>query len=240
MNMQLNGAITVVTGGNTPIGTGIVKSFLLHNALVIAPVPDADAARLLRQETESVSSGQLITILTDVMDYGRVNDIKNCIQELYGRVHLVVAAFNNNQHSKPLLDIDLREWQKAVDENITAHFITGRVALQLMKEQQCGMFVSICNADVLEHRPYASLTRLLTENQTELSVILSEEVRNYNIRYYHLFVKDMVTEKPAAAGSDAYTATPQMTGDHIIKLYHRQTENSHQLFQYFPEQYACS
>lgn len=240
MSMQLNGAITIVAGGNTPIGTGIVKSFLLHNALVIAPVTDAEAARLLRQETAGISSGQLITLLTDVMDYERVNDIKNCIKELYGRVHLVVAAFNNHRHSRPLLDIDLVEWQKAIDENITAHFITGRVALQLMKEQHSGMFVSICDADALAHRPYTSLTRLLTENQTELSVIFSEEVRNCNVRYYHLFVKDMVTETPAAVSSDAYATTPQMTGEHIIKLYHRQTENSHRLFQYFPEHQACS
>lgn len=240
MSMQLNGAITIVAGGNTPIGTGIVKSFLVHNALVIVPVPDAEAARLLRQETADIGSGQLITILTDVMDYERVNDIKKCIQELYGRVHLVVAAFNNQRHSRPLLDIDPVEWQKAIDENITAHFITGRVALQLMKEQQSGMFVSICDADVFAQPPYASLTRLLTENQTELSVIFSEEVRSYNVRYYHLFVKDIITEPSAAVCSNTQATTPQTAGEHIIKLYHRQTENSYRLFQYFPEHQACS
>lgn len=240
MSKQLNGAITVVAGGNTPIGTGIVQSFLLQNALVIAPVSNAEAARKLREETESISSGQLITILADIMDYTRVNDIKNCIQELYGHVHLVVAAFNNNWHHRSLLDIDLMDWQKAVDENITAHFITSRVALQLMKEQHGGMYVSICNADVLSDRPYASLTRLLTENQTELSVILSEETRHYNVRYYHLFVKESLTGNGSTENPCPHLITPQMTGDHIIKLYHRQMVNSHQLFQYFPEQQACS
>lgn len=233
--MQLSGTITVVAGGNTPIGSGIIKAFLLHNALVIAPLPDAQSVQALRKNMQSVTTGQLITVLADTMDYQRVNDIKNCIKDLYGYVNLVVSAFDNNWHGRSLLEIDLPEWQKAVDENITAHFITGRVALQLMKEQHGGMFVSICNADVLSDRPYASLTRLLTENQTELSVIFSEETRNYNIRYYHLFVKDVVTGQPVTEKAHPYLPTPQMTGEHIIKLYHKQMKNTHQLFQYFPE-----
>lgn len=235
MNMQLNGAITVVAGGYTSVGTGIITSFLLHNALVIAPLPDAEAMHALRASVAHITSGQLVTLLVDAMDYKRVNDIKNCIKELYGYVDLVVTAFDNNWQGRSLLDIELDEWQKAVDENITAHFITGRVALQMMKEQHGGMFVNICNADVLSARPYTSLTRLLTENQTELSVLFSEEIRHCNIRYYHLFVKDLVTGKPVTGKAHAHLHTPQMTGEHIIKLYHKQVDNTSQLFQYFPE-----
>ncbi|BAV04487.1 NAD(P)-dependent dehydrogenase, short-chain alcohol dehydrogenase family [Filimonas lacunae] len=239
MNKQLSGTVTIVAGGNTPIGAGIVKTFLLHNAFVIAPLSTAEEIIQLRSSLSSVQTGQLITLLHDPLDYRKAEDIKECIKQVYGHVDLVVSAFDNNWHGRALLDIEIDEWQKAIDENITAHFIINRVALKLMKEQHKGMYINICNADVLCARPYASLTRLITENQTELSVMLAEEVKHYNIRYYHLFLHNIVTGQPLSEQTYPDLTTPLMTGEHIIKLYHHQLHNTDQLFQYYPAAVAA-
>lgn len=232
MNRQLCGAITVVGGSNTYIGAGIVKAFLLQDALVIAPLSDATEIQALQKSMSGITTGQLVTLPIDTLNYHHAEEVKNAIQQIYGHVDLVVAAYNNCWQERSLLELDINEWQKAVDENITKHFITCRIALQMMKEQREGMFVNICNAEVLSSRPYTSLTRILTENQTELSVLFSEEVKRFNVRYYHLFVNDVVSVKPVTDNN--YLLTPEMAGEHIIKLFHKQTGNSDQLFQHFP------
>jgi NAD(P)-dependent dehydrogenase (short-subunit alcohol dehydrogenase family) len=230
MSKQLSGKVTVVAGSDTSIGIGIVKSFLLHNAIVIAPLSQSEAIDELRRHLSGIPSGKLVTLLLDTIDYAKASDIAEYIKQAYGYIDLVVTAFNNNTCNRPLMETDICEWQKAIDENVTAHFITGRVALQLMKEQRDGMFVTICNAAILSGKSYASLNRIITENQTELSVLFAEEVKPYNIRYYQLFVRDMIAGPPA----NEQNPTPEMTGEHIVKLYHRQVAHTGNVFQHFP------
>lgn len=230
----LSGKITVVVGGTSAIGMGIVRSLLEENATVIVPSNSADEIAVLKDYLSVLHTGKLVSILTDIFDYDKVTDIAEDVFEEFGRIDLVVTAFENNFCDLPLTEIEITDWQKILDEKITAHFVVGRVSLHLMKEQGGGVFVNVCDLDVTRFKPDSSLSKIAEEGQEKLSVIFSREVKPYNIRYYHLMVNNVATRKKSSVllGKQGWIS-PEMIGNHIVKLYLKQVENPDDLFQQF-------
>ena len=217
---QLSGKITVVVGGGSAMGLGIVRTLLMENATVIVPSSNAHEIDRLIANTRDLASGGLITLPTDMIDYAKAADISENIRQRFRKIDMVVAVFDNDCSSVPLIETDIRDWQKIMDDCISAHFIAGRLALHLMKEQGSGTFITVCDADTILDRPNSPLARIATKSQVELSLIFSEEIADCNINYYHL------TPGPGLI-------TPEMIGDHIIKLYQGKVPDPQKLFQHF-------
>ena len=217
---KLTGKITIVVGGASAIGMGIVRTLLIENATVIVPSSNADDISRLKNYTADILTGGLITLPTDVADYDKATNIAGAIQQRFGKIDLVVTALNNGQSDTPLTEMEITDWQKMMDENISLYFMSGRISLHLMKEQDSGVFINVCDADLFLHRPNSPLARITTESQIKLSLIFSEEIAPFNISFYHLFVNSV----------DA--SAPEMIGHHIVKLYLGKVEDPEKLFQH--------
>jgi hypothetical protein len=103
-----------------------------------------------------------------------------------------------------------------------------------MKEQGAGTFINVCDADIALHKPYSPLARIAVESQVELSLIFSEETAPFNISYYHLFVNNVdIGPNPHGLHGRPGWITPEMIGDHIVKLYQGKVPCPGKLFQHF-------
>jgi enoyl-[acyl-carrier-protein] reductase (NADH) len=218
---KLTGKITAVVGGASTIGMGIVRALLTENATVIVPSSNAGEINRLNSHAADIPTGGLITLPTDVMDYDKASDIAGTIRQRFGKLDLVVTVLNNGQSDTSLTEMEITDWQKMMDENISLYFIAGRICLHLMKEQDSGVFINVCDADLFLHKPNSPLARIATESQVKLSLIFSEEIAPFNISFYHLFVNSV----------DA--SAPEMVGHHIVKLYLGKVEDPEKLFQHF-------
>ena len=217
---KLTGKITTVVGGASTIGMGIVRTLLIENATVIVPSSHIDEIGRLKSQTADIHTGGLITLPTDVMDYDKATDIAGAIQKRFGKIDLVVTALNSGQSYAPLTEMEITDWQKMVDENISLYFMAGRISLHLMKEQDAGVFINVCDENLFLHKSNSPLARIATESQVKLSLIFSEEIAPFDIGFYHLFV------------NSTNTNAPEMIGDHIVKLYLGKVEEPEKLFQH--------
>src|SRR6266567_757531 len=109
---KLTGKITIVVGGASAIGMGIVRALLLENATVIVPSSNADEICRLKSNAADILTGGLITLPTDMADYSKATDIAGTIQQRFGKIDMVVTALNNGQSCTPLTEMEITDWQK--------------------------------------------------------------------------------------------------------------------------------
>ena len=219
MTHFLTGKIALVAGGTGDTGMGIVQSLLQEDATVIVPAKSARDIARLKEHVPGARQGRLVTLLADYPDYDKAFDIAENIVSAFGQIDLAVAALESPAASPCLTELEIADWQKMADENITAGFVMGRVILQLMKKNRCGMYISMSNTGDFEKRSTSALANIAATLQVEMARIFFEGIREYGIRYHHLFTGN-------GAGSG------RRTGDFIVQLYCGRAGDAAQLFQW--------
>lgn len=234
MGKALTGKITVVAGGTGAVGVGIVRTFLEEGATVMVPAKSLHEIHWLKEYVADVATGRLLTLLTDQADYDKTIDNVEAIVQEYGPLDLAIAAFDCQWAGPSLTGVEFRDWQKVMDETVTAWFVAARVILYLMKEHAHGMYISIGDADVGEKKQYSSLLTVAAAVQLEMARQFAEDVKGNNVLYYHLLVNNVATREksPSLIGKPGWI-TPEMVGRHIIRLYRGETACPENVFQTF-------
>ncbi|MEP7256915.1 MAG: SDR family NAD(P)-dependent oxidoreductase [Flavitalea sp.] len=231
MDKLLTDKITFVADGTGAIGVGIVRAFLLEDATVIVPSKSARELTWLKEYVADIECGKLVTLLADYPDYDKAADIAENVEAQYGRIDFAVSVFDTPAASPCLTELDITDWQKMTDQNITASFICGHVFLRIMKERRHGMYISISNTDDLEKKSWAALANIAATMQVEMARAFFEEVKQYGVRYIHLFVNNVATrQKHSRFVNKEGWITPEMIGDYITQLYNKNPDNTDNLF----------
>jgi NADP-dependent 3-hydroxy acid dehydrogenase YdfG len=219
MDNKSVGKIALVAGYAGSPCVGIIKSFLEEGSTVILPAKSADEVAYIKNHLIEVSTGNLITLLTDLPDFDKAFDTaENIIQE-FGRIDIAVIIFENNWFGPLLSEIDINEWQKVADKYITSYFVIGRVLLQLMKQQPYGMYVAVSDMESLMKDPHHSLANFAANAQIEIAKIFAEEMAATGVRYYHLFTHKSGLPEKTDPTENAPGLSPEILGQYIIQLY---------------------
>ncbi|MCA6121620.1 glucose 1-dehydrogenase [Bradyrhizobium sp. WSM 1704] len=138
---DLSGKVAIVTGGNGGIGLGMARG-----------LADAGAAIAIvgRNETKSKAAVEdlrqrgvkAIAVATDVTDKAAVDGmIAQVVSEL-GRIDILV---NNAGMSirKPPHELELDEWSKVIDTNLTSAFVCSKAAYPALKASGSGKIINI-------------------------------------------------------------------------------------------------
>ncbi|MFF4403280.1 SDR family NAD(P)-dependent oxidoreductase [Streptomyces sp. NPDC001262] len=133
MDLKLDGAKALVTGGTRGVGRGIVL------ALARAGV---DVITCYRQEGEAVSTlvrelketgGDHHVVRADLADPAQVTGLIERCRTHYGRLDVVVNNAGVISHV-PYGELPLAEWQRILDVNLTAAHLVIQQALPLLGE----------------------------------------------------------------------------------------------------------
>ncbi|GAA3990103.1 hypothetical protein GCM10022210_49500 [Mucilaginibacter dorajii] len=196
----------------------IISGLLSNNATVIVPVKSYDELQLLKEVTAPVTTGELVTLLTDLSDYNKAAGFLEDIKACFGNIDLIVLVFDNDCPDNPLTEVSYTEWERMVHDSISACFIAGKIILQSMKRQTHGMYITISNTPSPAHGNLSSLAAIAGCMQAELSKLFAAEVKLYGIKYYHVF-----------------TDPAQEDGHHvaryIIQLYKNEVKHPENTFQ---------
>ncbi len=135
---RIQDKVTVITGGASGIGEGMVRRFCAEGGKVLLADVDSDAgqrvaeecgARFVRLDVSSESDwGALETLIS--RDYGRLDILLNNAG--------IVAQ-------KSILDIDLDTWNRLLSINLTGVMLGCRSAVKLMRNNAGGSGGSIVN-----------------------------------------------------------------------------------------------
>ena len=152
---QLDGKVTIVTGGGAGIGKAIARAFAAEGATVVLASRNRetldDTAAMIRAR-----GGLALSIATDITEEQSVVEL---FQKTVGQLARVDLLVNNAgvTESGPTEKMTLERWQHCVDVNLTGAFLCSREALKIMKTQRSGRIINIGSVSAQVPRPDSAL-----------------------------------------------------------------------------------
>jgi glucose 1-dehydrogenase len=137
--MTLEGKTVIITGGTHGIGEETALLFAQRGAKVIIIGRDENKASYLRDKTQ----GKIDFLKCDLSDRKQVLNLCSTIEQKYDRVHVLINnASRNSRYS--VLNLELDEWDKMLELNMTAAFLlTKTVAKKMVDSGVKGKIINI-------------------------------------------------------------------------------------------------
>jgi NAD(P)-dependent dehydrogenase (short-subunit alcohol dehydrogenase family) len=131
MDLGLKGRRALVTGGSRGIGRGIVLALAQQGVSVAACYSQpSDAVSSLADELERLGNDSHVAKV-DVADEASVGRLAGSIKERFGRVDILVNNAGVVSH-KPIAQLDLAEWRRVLDTNLTGMFLVVKAVLDMI------------------------------------------------------------------------------------------------------------
>ncbi len=131
----LDGRVAVVTGAGRGIGRTIAERYLASGARVV--VADVAGADVTADELAVDHPGRVVGVSVDVTDEASLRALREQVVAAFGGVDVVVANAGVLL-LQPVLEMELRSWQRVLDVNLTGAFLTCRELGQQLVEQGRG------------------------------------------------------------------------------------------------------
>lgn len=133
MDLGLEDKRAIVTGGSRGIGRGIAVALAEQGVSVAACYSrESDAVASLAAELDRLGHDSHVTPL-DVCDEASVNRLAEHVRERFGRVDILVNNAGVVSH-KPLADLNLAEWRRVIDTNLTGMYLVTKSLLALIPD----------------------------------------------------------------------------------------------------------
>ncbi|WP_340682688.1 SDR family NAD(P)-dependent oxidoreductase [Amycolatopsis coloradensis] len=131
MDLGLKGKKALVTGGTRGVGRGIVLALARDGVDVVTCFrQDKEAAASLERALEEIGGAHHV-LPADLADPAQVTDLLGECKSRLGRLDIVVNNAAAISHV-PYLELDVAEWQRIVDTNLTAVHLVVQQALPLL------------------------------------------------------------------------------------------------------------
>ncbi|MBX3310373.1 MAG: SDR family oxidoreductase [Cryobacterium sp.] len=150
---SLESRVILVTGSSRGIGNAIALGLAEAGATVV--LNGVDEARLAH--AHSVATGRfgtdrIFARAFDVTDAAAVREGISWIEHSIGPLDVLV---NNAgvQHRKPLLELELSDWERVLKTNLTSAFLVGREAARVMIPREHGSIINIASVQADLARP---------------------------------------------------------------------------------------
>ena len=133
MDLGLAGKRALVTGGSRGIGRAIALAFARQGVSVAAAhVRDSDASASLADELTQIGNGSY-TVKADLSgDPAAAQELADSVVERFGQVDVLVN--NAGVVSHATIDMDLDEWRRVLDTNLTGMFLVTQAIVRHMPE----------------------------------------------------------------------------------------------------------
>ncbi len=204
---SLEGKVVLVTGGAGGIASGLAHGFAAAGARLVL----ADRNEVVRERAEELrnAGAEAAALVFDVTDAGAVGQAVAEAQARFGRLDVLV----NNAAvivRKPFLELQVDEWRRVIDTNLTACFVVAQEAARIMVAQRWGRIINMVS--IMGHvsrpllAPYvsskgaiAALTRALSAELADTGVTAialapgytATEFSQANVKEFHDFVRDL-------------------------------------------------
>ena len=178
---DLDGRVAAVIGGTGVLG-GAICHGLAEAGAVVAVVGRSSERADARVAALEATGGTAVAVLADSTDPASVDAARRAIEQRLGPVDILINAPGLNS-STPFFDIELDEWQRILDANLTSVFVACQVFGRAMVD--AGRGGSIINISSASSGP--PLSRVLTYSVAKaglnnLTQYLARELAPHRIR----------------------------------------------------------
>jgi len=208
MTTEFDGSTVVVTGGSRGIGAGIAKMFATEGANVVVNYHQSPEKAESVVDSIEDDGGTAVAVGADVSDPTAVDAMISEAVDSFGGVDVLV---NNAGMSRigPSVDLEISDWRRVLDIDLTGVFITARAAASEMQAQDAGGAIvnisSIMGTRGYKWRaPYAAAKAGVINLTRTLAVEWAPDDIRVNALAPGFIHTDIVKQSQAAAG---YTDT---------------------------------
>ena len=140
------GRVAWVTGGSR--GLGAATAQLLAEAGALVAVGGRDATAIAQVvSTIDEAGGQAFAAAADSTDEDALRESYAALTEHFGQpVELLAAFAGGNGHPRPTERVDLQEWHRVIDADLTSTFLTVQTALPGMLAVGKGSIVTMSSS----------------------------------------------------------------------------------------------
>jgi len=149
--MQLEGKVALVTGGGTGIGAAIAKRFAAEGARVCITGRHQE---MLDKVASDLPDGAVITCAGDVSNYEDVARMVSTTINFGGKLDVLVNNAGIDSH-RSITEIDLEDWRRVLDVNLTGPFLLMQASIPHMIEAGGGSIINIASLAGLRSVPSA-------------------------------------------------------------------------------------
>lgn len=150
----LDGRVAIVTGASRNIGRALALGFGAQGTKVVVADLELGKAELVAGEIQALGA-EALPVAVDIGDAEAVQRMVNAAHARFGRIDILVnnASRFNDLTRGPFQQIDPREWQSALDVNVTGTFNCIRTVEGRMRERRWGRIVNVSSGSVRMGRP---------------------------------------------------------------------------------------
>lgn len=143
MTERVAGRVVLITGAGRGFGAGIARGLARANAHVC--ITDVNADELAQTERDLRGDGaDVLALPLDVCDAAAFADVVERCVERWGRLDALIS----NAAILPMIrfeDLDLAQWQRIIDVNLTGVFNGTKAAWHHMRRQGGGHLIAIAS-----------------------------------------------------------------------------------------------
>lgn len=150
--MPADKKVAVITGGGSGIGraAALALNDIGYDVVIAGRRADAleETAKLAKH-----TPPEMICVPTDIADADQVTALFRKTKEAFGRLDVLFNNAGIGAPRIPMEDLQLADWRRCVDVNLTGSFMCAQEAIRMMKEQDPKGGRIINNGSVSAHVP---------------------------------------------------------------------------------------
>lgn len=189
---SLDQKVAVVLGGTGGVGEGIVRYFLQAGATVVVPSRNELKLRRLQSFVSDVPTGKLIPHLGSVNTEESAQKLSLFLHKEYKHLDIAVASIGGWRQGYPLYSYPMDEWNRILNDNLTAHLLAIKTLIPLL-DPQTGYYFHINGFSADQPYPMAGPVAMSAAAQKSLILTLAQEVSKTGILVYELILGPMKT-----------------------------------------------
>lgn len=138
MSIKLNGARVFISAAASGIGLAMVKAFDEAGARILACDIDADAVSELQKSCPEVEA-----VVCDCADWNSVKTMFGQVKDRLGGLDVLINNVGIAGPTARVEDIEIEDWRRTIDVNITGHFYCTKLAVPMLKENHTAAIINL-------------------------------------------------------------------------------------------------